>query len=125
VVLPRDFRKRNFHVHDPRERALDFHIKAGQDRNAAGSAARTNAPNSQNVVVTRCLRRVNRREKPLYRLLIIIVVPASMASVSEMKPHARSEVDGHAAPRVIIVAPRSITASLAKVKPHVRCEVHG
>jgi len=121
VVLPRDFRKRNFHVHDPRERALDFHIKAGQDRNAAGSAARTNAPNSQNVVVTRCLR----REKLLYRLLIIIVVPASMASVSEMKPHARSEVDGHAAPRVIIVAPRSITASLAKVKPHVRCEVHG
>ena len=36
-----------------------------------------------------------------------------MASVAEMKPHALSEVDGHAAPRVIVVVPGSMTASLA------------
>src|SRR5262245_41242556 len=33
VVFPSDFRQENFHAHDPRERALDFHVKAGQDRN--------------------------------------------------------------------------------------------
>src|SRR5437016_4927529 len=34
MVLPSDFRQENFHAHDPRERALDFHVKAGQDWNA-------------------------------------------------------------------------------------------
>src|SRR5262249_11116940 len=27
------FRQKNFHAHDPPERALDFHVKAGQDWN--------------------------------------------------------------------------------------------
>src|SRR5215471_20809027 len=33
MVLPSDFRQKNFHAHDPPERALDFHVKAGQDWN--------------------------------------------------------------------------------------------
>jgi hypothetical protein len=34
LVLPSDFRQQNFHAHEARERALDFHVEAGQDRNA-------------------------------------------------------------------------------------------
>jgi hypothetical protein len=34
MVLPSDFWQENFHAHDARERALDFHVKAGQDWNA-------------------------------------------------------------------------------------------
>ena len=48
-----------------------------------------------------------------------------MASVAEMKPHALSEVHGHAAARVIVVVPGSMMASMAEMKPHVRSEVHG
>src|SRR5262249_56836697 len=33
MVLPSDFWQENFHAHDPRERALDLHVKAGQDWN--------------------------------------------------------------------------------------------
>src|SRR5262249_45747790 len=33
MVLPSDFWQENFHAHDPRERALDFHVEAGQDWN--------------------------------------------------------------------------------------------
>jgi hypothetical protein len=35
LVLPSDFRQLDLHAHDARERALDFHVEAGQDRNAA------------------------------------------------------------------------------------------
>src|SRR5262245_63388759 len=34
MILPSDFWQDNFHAHDPRERALDFHVEAGQDWNA-------------------------------------------------------------------------------------------
>jgi hypothetical protein len=33
MVLPSDFRQDNFHAHDPRKSALDFHVEAGQDWN--------------------------------------------------------------------------------------------
>ena len=35
MILPGDFRKVNFDTHDTRERALDFHVKAGEDWNPA------------------------------------------------------------------------------------------
>ena len=97
--------------------------EATRSRAASCFETRTSGAPEHEVGSIRGFRRVNRRE-PRYRLLII-VVPASMASLAEMKPHALSEVHGHAAARVIVVVPGSMMASMAEMKPHVRSEVHG